>query len=148
MKDASRGFVTLVSVLIVCGVLMTLLIGASAASFYARADLFDQSAYQVARADSDACAKEALYRVSSADRPREVRIEDLQISLGTDGIGRSRTCRIESVVVIDASAHIATSAHYGSSMASTTVLASVFDTATAPLPPGEGPITIETWSRE
>lgn len=148
MKKSQRGFVALISVLVICGVVMTLLLGASAASFYARGDAFDYYAHEEARAEADACAEDALHRVSISDNPLGIHLAEYVVVLGDSEHGNALECVVENVVVRDAVVHVATHARYGLVMASTTVLATVFDTTQAPVPPGSEPFTILMWRRE
>ncbi len=64
-----RGFIALISAILIAGVLTMLLIGANAASFYARADSLEREENAQAQMLSDACANEVLSEIAHSNDP-------------------------------------------------------------------------------
>lgn len=142
------GFIALISAIIIAGVLMMLLIGAHAASMYARLDALLYEQKEIARALAEGCVQEALREIALSNDPIHTVVTRTHISLGTDDSGNTLECTLENVLIQNGIASITAHASFKEVYAHARVQASVFDTTSAPVPPGERVVEITSWQEE
>ena len=140
-----RGFVALVSALIISAVLMSIVIGAGAAGWDARLDALGSESKRVALSLAESCAMVALTALATSTDPTHLAITDQSVHVGTDSRGTPLTCVITSIAHNGNDATISTRASFNNSYSAIEVVASVFDMTSAPVPPGRDAIEVKSW---
>lgn len=111
----SRGFVAIVSALIISAVLLSVVIGSAAGSFYARQDTFDRSQAVSARMLAASCVQAALLALATSSDPLAFSIVDRPVAIDEAG---TQTCIIDSLSpesgTVSIHAHAAVSNTYSS----------------------------------
>lgn len=64
MKKTPRGFVALMSVIIISAILLLYVFGLGASSFFARFDALDSENQRIARSAAESCVNEALLQIA------------------------------------------------------------------------------------
>lgn len=144
-KTHQDGFVALISTLIISAVLMSIVIGAGAAGWYARLDVLGSESKRIALSLAESCASVALTALATSTDPTHFAMSNHLVHIGTDARGTELKCRIASVVHNGTDTTITTHASFNNSYSVVEVVADVFDTTNAPVPPGRESIGIKSW---
>ncbi|HVM73269.1 MAG TPA: hypothetical protein VMU13_00085 [Candidatus Paceibacterota bacterium] len=132
-KKSPRGFIALMSTIIITAILLAVMATVGMASFYARSDALASEEVHVARARATSCIDVTLLALATSTDPASYNPTDETIDVGDDKKGD--TCVIESVVDTGTEITIRTHAQANNSFASIS--------ATVSLPPT---LKIISWS--
>jgi hypothetical protein len=108
MKKEQRGFIALISVLIISAILLTLVVTMGFAAWFARADVLANEQSQTAQQESRGCIDVALRILTNAPDPSTFTLHDQNIAI--DG---SHTCAIVSIIHDNNTVVISTAAKEG-----------------------------------
>jgi hypothetical protein len=144
-KVNERGFVALVSTLIISAVLMSIVIGAGAAGWYARLDALGSESKRIALSLAESCASVALTALATSTDPTHLVIVNQSVHIGADSLGNPLTCTIVNIAHNGTDATINTHAEFNNSYSAVEVIASIFDTTKAPTPPGTDSVAVKSW---
>lgn len=146
---STRGFVALVSAIIIASILLSLSLVAGSAALYARFDSLANEEKKISASLAESCAQHALLILAIARDPVQVAISTTTITIGIDSFGRSMQC---SIVSLTHPAHdrvlIRTIATWHQSVSGIEVEANIYDTAVAPVAPGHANIEILSWQED
>ena len=134
-----RGFIALMTAVIVAAVLMTLALGASSAGFYARFDALGSEEKRVSLGLAESCANVALLALATSSDPIHYSVSNQIVMIG------EQSCTITSITHDGASTTVRTRASFQNAFSSVVVGAHIYDTAAAPVPPGHERVEIVSW---
>lgn len=137
-KRGERGFVALISTLIISAILLGLVFTAGASSFYARFDSMGMENKRVSLGLAESCIEVALLALSTSTAPALVSPTNRIVSVGTDGAGNPTTCVIETITHDGNAATIHAHASFNGTFSAVVAQATVHDSAT---PPSSFPIS-------
>jgi hypothetical protein len=132
--SSERGFIALMSVIIISAILLVLMIGVSTASFWARFDSLGNEERQIARGLAQSCINVALLALATSSDPTHYAPSKQSVIVGVDARGNVLTCTIKDVVHTGQNVTIEAYASSGGSFSTAS--------ATATLPPD---IKIISW---
>jgi hypothetical protein len=118
-----RGFVALLSTLIISATLLVLTVGVGMASFYARSDAVAIERVAEARSLAESCVEIVLLSLATSTDAMHHSVSNQQSSLGLDAEGHPLTCITRSVTHQGNTATIDTYASSGRSFAQIRVTA-------------------------
>jgi len=130
-----RGFIALISAVIISAVLLALMTTAGLAGFWARFDALGSEEKAIARGLADSCINVALLALATSSDPARYAPSEQKVVVGVSAHGDLLTCTIKDVV--HAGQNVTVEA-YASSQGSFSAVS-----ATATLPPG---VRIISWS--
>jgi hypothetical protein len=120
-----RGFVALISVIVISAVLLSFMASVGLASFYARFDALGIENKREATALAESCANTALLALSTSTDPAHYDPSDQAIVIGTDAAGKVMTCIIKDAIHTGSNVTISTYASSGNSFSSVSVVAAL-----------------------
>ena len=120
-----KGFVALMSAVVISAALIAVALSASIGGFYARMDSFGLEQKIQARLYAQSCVQVALLALATSTDALHLSIVSQSVSLGTDEKERSASCVIKSVTHTVAAVIITTYASFGDSFETLSVTASL-----------------------
>ncbi len=96
--DRERGFIALISTVIIAAILLAMMASTEFASFYARSDAFNSENTYAARALAASCINVALLALATSTAPASYNPIDQSVAVDTDIRGNLETCTIKSVI--------------------------------------------------
>ena len=94
---SQRGFIALMSTIVIAAILLAMMASTGMASFYARFDALGVENKRAALALAESCMNVALLGLATSTDPTDYDLIDQIINIGTDARGNSMTCTIASV---------------------------------------------------
>ncbi|MDB5188191.1 MAG: hypothetical protein JWO50_711 [Candidatus Kaiserbacteria bacterium] len=93
MKKENRGFIALISVLIISAILLTLMVTVGFSGWFARADVLTSEQYRDAQMESQGCIDIALRIIATAADPSTYTVHNQNVILNSN-----HACTIVSIV--------------------------------------------------
>jgi hypothetical protein len=128
-KKSERGFVALVSALVISAILITLTFSVSSSSFYARFDALGGENKRISLGLAESCINVALLALATSTAPTTYTPVNLVVHVGEDFQGRPMTCTIQSVTHNGSVATIDVQAQWLGSFSNVTARATIPDPA-------------------
>jgi hypothetical protein len=127
MKHTSsqRGFIALMSTIVICAVLLTLMASTDVGSFYARADALGSENKDAAVALAESCINVALLALAASTDPVHYAPINQTVQVGIDRWGNSMTCVIKDAIHSGADVTIDAYASSGDSFGAISVTVSL-----------------------
>ena len=97
-SNPQRGFIALMSTIVISAILLLLMAGAGLASFYARYDALGIESKHAAHALAEACVNVALLALATSTDPLRYAPNNQKINVGTDTWGNEMRCIIKNVI--------------------------------------------------
>jgi len=135
VHDSQRGFIALMSTIVMAAILLSIMASTQFASFYARSDALGIENQRAALALAESCVNIALLALATSSDPEEFDIHESVFAVDTDFRGRPRTCTILNVTHSGVDVEISTYASVDDSFSSVS--------ASATLPPN---IQLNSWA--
>src|SRR3990167_911045 len=147
--EKERGFVALISTLIISAILLGLVFTAGAASFYARFDSLGIENKRVSLGLAESCIEIALLALSTSTAPSALSPTNQIVPVGIDPQWNPTTCVIESVTHAGGVATIKAHASFRGTFSAVVVSATVADPTVAPASfPAPPNIDIQSWTEK
>lgn len=97
-RQTQRGFVALMSAIIVSAILIGLMASGGLAGFYARFDALGTENKREALALGESCINAALLALATSTDPTRLSLNDEIVDIGADAEGRPMTCVIKDIM--------------------------------------------------
>lgn len=124
-NNPQRGFVALISAIVMSAVLMAFMASVGTASFYARFDALGIENKRESIALAESCVDTALLALATSTDPTHYDPSGRAITIGTDAQGNAMTCTIKDVVQAGGDVTISAYASSGNSFGSVSAVASL-----------------------
>jgi len=117
-QTSQRGFIALISSVVISAILVSVALSASMASFYARLDALGLENKVQARISAESCVQVTLLALATSTDALHYNLNNQTVTIATDSQGKKTTCTIKQITHTSTNATINVYAESGSSFES------------------------------